>query len=297
MYFDFEDYRPDVPRVPSVMSRREAVLLSLVAHALVLLFILFAPDQWFDSPPRETLQAETNEPVRFVQMMPMIDRRELARRLAEQSDLDRRSATRERPRIAENAAPFSRGNTPEKVVGGAEARTAGPDVPKPPSPDRPSEPDPATSLPLDTPPTSRGMARGNLGDAFRNLQRYLQDQNYDNQRGGNTEPSADIQFDAKGVDFGPWLRRFVAQIKRNWLIPQVAEISRGRVVTQFAVLRNGMIVELRVVKPAGIDALTISALNALKLSNPTAALPPEYPDDRAQFTVTFHYNEGPRDVP
>jgi hypothetical protein len=28
------------------------------------------------------------------------------------------------------------------------------------------------------------------------------------------------------------------------------------------------------------------------LSNPTTALPPEYPDDRAFFTVTFHYNEG-----
>src|SRR5690348_18263498 len=37
---------------------------------------------------------------------------------------------------------------------------------------------------------------------------------------------ADIQFDSKGIDFGPWLRRFTAQVKRNWFVPQVAEIDR-----------------------------------------------------------------------
>jgi TonB family protein len=66
---------------------------------------------------------------------------------------------------------------------------------------------------------------------------------------------------------------------------------RGRVVIQFNVLRNGTITDLNVVQPASIPALTTSALNALKLSNPTAQLPAEYPRDRVFFTVTFHYNE------
>ena len=238
------------------------------------------------------------EPLRFVQMMPMIDRSELAKRLAEQSDQDRRSATRERAPIPENPAPFSRGNTPEKIEGAPEMKAAGPETPQPAPPaEQPLPPSPTNPILPEVPAAGATVARGNLGQAFQNLERYLKDQNYDNQRGGNTEPSADIQFDAKGVDFGPWLRRFIAQIKRNWLIPQVAELTRGRVVVQFAVLRSGMIVDLRIVQPAGIDALTVSALNALKLSNPTAALPPEYPDDRAQFTVTFHYNEGPRKRP
>ena len=32
-------------------------------------------------------------------------------------------------------------------------------------------------------------------------------------------------------------------------------------------------------------------MNALLASNPTEPLPPEYPDDKAFFTVTFYYNE------
>ena len=43
-----------------------------------------------------------------------------------------------------------------------------------------------------------------------------------------------------------------------------------------------------------VTAFTNAAFNALKLSNPTLPLPPEYPADQASFTVTFHYNEGIR---
>jgi hypothetical protein len=31
----------------------------------------------------------------------------------------------------------------------------------------------------------------------------------------------------------------------------------------------------------------------LLASDPTTPLPPEYPDDKAFFTVTFYYNESP----
>jgi TonB family protein len=67
---------------------------------------------------------------------------------------------------------------------------------------------------------------------------------------------------------------------------------KGHVIIQFAVLRNGTIVGLHVVEPSSVDAFTTSAANALKLSNPTAALPSAYPADQAVITVTFHYNEN-----
>jgi TonB family protein len=72
---------------------------------------------------------------------------------------------------------------------------------------------------------------------------------------------------------------------------------KGRVVVQFNVLRNGTIRDLVVLQPAPIPALTNAAVNSLRLSNPTAALPPEYPADQVLFTVTFHYNEDPRSYP
>ena len=34
-----------------------------------------------------------------------------------------------------------------------------------------------------------------------------------------------IQFDTKGVEFGPWIRRFVAQVKRNWFVPVRGDVA------------------------------------------------------------------------
>ena len=46
-----------------------------------------------------------------------------------------------------------------------------------------------------------------------------------------------------------------------------------------------------VVQPTEIDAFNLASYNAIMGSSPTEPLPPEYPDDRAFFTVTFSYNE------
>ena len=102
-----------------------------------------------------------------------------------------------------------------------------------------------------------------------------------------------IQFDTKGVEFGPWVRRFIAQVKRNWFVPYAAMSLRGRVVITFNVHRNGALTDVTVVQPSPVESFNLAARNALLSSNPTAALPPEYPDDKAFFTVTFYYNESP----
>ena len=46
-------------------------------------------------------------------------------------------------------------------------------------------------------------------------------------------------------------------------------------------------------RPSEIESFTRAAVNAIMGSNPTEPLPPEYPDEKAQFTVTFYYNEQP----
>ena len=158
-------------------------------------------------------------------------------------------------------------------------------------------------MPSATPPSSvpvpavpAGSPTNSLGRSLRDLRQYLQKENLDSQRGGLVEDGPDIQFDSKGVEFGPWLRRFVEQVKRNWYVPQSAQFMTGRVVLQFYVEKNGAITELGVVAPSEIESFNRSSLNAIKNSNPTLALPPEYPLPRALFTVTFHYNER-LDVP
>ena len=101
------------------------------------------------------------------------------------------------------------------------------------------------------PSQSTQSAQG-LGKSLRNLTRYLQDQNFDNQQGGQSDFGPDIQFDSKGVEFGPWLRRFIAQIKRNWYVPQNAMLISGKVVIQFYVSRDGRLSELKIVGPSAI---------------------------------------------
>jgi TonB family protein len=64
-------------------------------------------------------------------------------------------------------------------------------------------------------------------------------------------------------------------------------------VVTFNVHKDGSISDITVVGPCPVDAFNNSSYNAVAASNPTQPLPPEYPSDKAFFTVTFFYNETP----
>jgi TonB family protein len=214
------------------------------------------------------------------------------------SDMDRVARAPEVAPDPLNALPLSRGNSPERVE---EATPVEAEVRE--EPGVPAAPEAVASLtpPAVRPPTAdagdgvRPRVPGSLGDVLRNLQRYVEDEQFDNPRGGGGTFGPAIQFDTMGVEFGPWIRRFVAQVKANWepLIPLAAWSFKGHVVITFNVHRNGAITDLSVIKPASIEAFNTAAYGALASSNPTVPLPSEYPAPRAFFTVTFFYNETP----
>jgi len=309
IHFDFEERYQDELVVGSAISRREGVFLSIAFHVgLIALFLLLGRLALF-SPSAEELERQRQEALqqrleeqqqrRFVFVQPRVDRpasRPPDR--AELSDLDRQAQALERPPTPQNPLPFSRGNSAERIDEAPPERARGAESPTPPAP----EVQPAPEAPK-LPETERGLRRpivevpkaasGALGDALKNLQRYVQNETFNNPQGGVTDPGAQIQFDTKGVEFGPWLRRFVAQVKRNWFVPQAAMTFRGRVVLQFNIHKSGRITDVIVAQPSDIDAFTRAAYNAILESNPTEPLPPEYPDERAFFTVTFYYNEQP----
>ena len=198
-----------------------------------------------------------------------------------------------------NPLPAARGNSTERAEATPEEKMRG-DGPAPkPAPPAPAVETPTTSDPRTDPqmammqrPPVQPPAGGSLGEALKNLQKYVQNDSFNNQK-GQAQEFGPLQFDTKGVEFGPWIRRFISQVRRNWFVPMAAQTMRGRVVITFNVHRNGALTDVTVVRPSEIESFNVSAVNALLASNPTTALPPEYPDDKAFFTVTFYYNENP----
>jgi TonB family protein len=325
MYFDFDDGHPDIQRVPGALTPREGVMLSIIVHLLAVIAILLVPKLPFMQARAQAAEQarlaaierarelERQQQRRFVFVQPRVDMKALKPLLREAplSDKDRTAMLRERPPAPLNMQPFSRGNTPEFVEPApAPPRMARATPPVPPGAQQPETdagqtdagslrlPDANGSTPSMRPGSgaaqSQAQPRSALGEALRNLSQYAERDAFANPNGGqNGAFGPSIQFDTKGVEFGPWIRRFIAQIKRNWFVPQAAMSLRGHVVITFNVHKDGAISDLSVIGPSGVESFNHAAYNALAASNPTYPLPPEYPSERAFFTVTFYYNETP----
>jgi TonB family protein len=326
VYFDLDDAHPQPESIEGAITRREAIILSIAAHIVIGNLIIWLPTMpWFQKLAKAaeiTEVAPVVQPARdrmqpFILVEPKIDREALrALDRAALSDKNRQAQTRELPPDPRNSQPFSRGTTPEFTEAQRPAQRPRGEGPAPePSvaqqgndgAERQASNAPADQAPGLLPPESAqyrtqpqatgtpgrtAPAGGALGQALQNLSRYVQNQQFENPS-GKGEFGPWIQFDTKGVEFGPWIRRFVAQVKRNWFVPYAAMSLRGHVVLTFNVHKDGRLSDLQIVQPSSVEAFNNAAFNALSASNPTMPLPPEYPADKAFFTVTFFYNETP----
>ncbi len=306
IHFDLDNRYQDELVVGSAISRREGVVMSVVFHAALVVAMLFAPQLPMFQPSAEELarieelrqQAEDQRTFVFVQ--PRMDLpAQLPPVRGEASDQDRIAASPQSAESPTNPLPYAEGNSAQRVEASEMARARGPESPLPDNPATTAIEDTVRRLPESesgfTRPreTARVAGSGALGEALKNLQRYVQKESFNNPQGGAKQPGADIQFDTMGVEFGPWIRRFVAQVKRNWFVPNAAWIMHGRVVLQFNIHKDGRITDVTVAGPSDVGAFNNAAYNAILTSSPTEPLPPEYPSDKAFFTVTFYYNEQP----
>ena len=100
-----------------------------------------------------------------------------------------------------------------------------------------------------------------------------------------------LALDSKGTDIGPWVRQFVGQVRQNWSMP--SNEGSGHVVLTFYVDRDGNLEELTITEAAAVEAFNDSALAAFNASDPTQAIPSDYPDDRLFVTAKLYFNEKP----
>ena len=260
MYFDFEDHRPDTPTIARPMSPREVVLITVNLHLVVLVAILLGPKLPFIQAiqaRREAAQAqlqrqmeEEKKSARFVFVQPRVDMKAPTPPLrADLSDIDRQARTVERAPIRPTPCRSRAATVLSAWKRWRRRRRRGRPIRRPSR--TPGGPDSgALTLPdsmngRQTPAAEPRGSAGVIADAIRNVQKYTQKETFSNIGGGGLQDIApSIQFDTKGVEFGPWLRRFIAQIRRNWFVPYAAMSMRGHVVVTFYVHKDGRISEL-----------------------------------------------------
>ena len=113
----------------------------------------------------------------------------------------------------------------------------------------------------------------------------------DAQRGQSTGP-VEILSDTEGVDFGPYLQKIMATIRRNWyaLIPQDAKHAKGNLAIEFKVHKDGRISDLKLITSAGAD-LDGPAWGGIEAASPLPALPGAY--HRAYLALRCHFLYNP----
>ena len=306
---------------------REAVLTSLLVHALLFIYVLLFPETFSAKArpfPFSPDDANAPIPATFIQEPPA--------RPPEVALGDAGKERRSDPRPPDAAAPqnddpYSQGNTrnrflappvPEKVPPAPEPGAAAGGQPDAgteiaqaqPRPDRGGESPEETSESVpgggfatgpQLPPSGRqGGApkrpRGTLRDAIGKLGSGLTGGpplKYDNPVGGLSGPSGGLSFDTPGFDWGPYARRIYWIIWNNWMRgwpPAAYAGLKGMVTVRFRIHRDGTLSGITVMEPSGTEAFDICATLALEASNPLPELPADFPNDSEGITAHFLYN-------
>jgi len=309
--------------------RRTMFLLSVVLHAVMVIFALVAPQLFRRGAAMMgiVLERRPQPETTFLYMPPDFEKPKPPPKTNLLSDKNR-IAQGKAPEIDPNALrmPYSRGNTPlPEIAGGAppappapqptpppgggpqSSGTPAPPAPKPENsqlrlmdvPQRAGEGDQAQlRLPLSTPGEAiqqslRGAARGRASGAIAGP--GDSGGQFNNPRSSFSMDQPLILSDTRGVDFGPYLARVIYNVKRNWysVIPVSAQMGeKGRVAIVFEILRDGSVPQLRLVGSSGCEPLDTAALSAIKLSNPFPPLPEEFTGKNLVLQFFFLYNIG-----
>ena len=111
----------------------------------------------------------------------------------------------------------------------------------------------------------------------------------------------EVLTDTMGVDFGPYLKRVLEDVKVNWynLVPKSAKappMKKGKLTIEFAILKDGTIGGMRLAATSGDVALDRAAWGGITASNPFLPLPYEFLGDYLGLRFTFWYNPDKADL-
>ncbi len=118
--------------------------------------------------------------------------------------------------------------------------------------------------------------------------------------GANGKPlgAVDILSDTQGVDFGPYIKGLVENVRKNWLrlIPESAATKKGKLAIEFAITKDGQIADMRLVASSGDTQLDRPAWGSITACNPFKPLPEKFTGPYLALPVRFYYNPDKSDL-
>ncbi|MDJ0839797.1 MAG: TonB family protein [Acidobacteriota bacterium] len=193
---------------------------------------------------------------------------------------------------------------PEKVeVEEPDPRAEPTDIPKK-SELKPAE-EGDVDLPVGAPrpyrPITQQQMQAARKSAMKNMQasqpapnRYVDSSRYDNRRGSGA-PNLGLTVETTRSDLGAYLRILKQKVQGNWRIPNIARFEVAGVTgVSFNIHKDGRISDIKVILASKHEPLDVSALNAIKNTNPAPPLPQHVDDDFIPIKFGFYYNMRPR---
>ena len=306
---------------------REAFWISVVVHLTLVLLIINSPKFEKYLPKRAVVVVSPNDWMRqkeltYLELPP--DQQKVTKRpnTDKISDKDRIATSRTpqlnreelkkilaSPRPGTPGAPMPQPTPPAPAV--AENTPAPEQQPPPRAPSAQGQvaklqtPPMGPRKPFNTGSLSPGSAIAQAGQAaIANRGGYVGDGG-DFGLGQGRQPAAvgalDILSDTRGVDFGPYLKHVVDEVRRNWynIIPESARaplMKKGKVSIQFFIMKNGTVRGMALVSTSGDTALDRGAWGGITASNPFPPLPPEFGGENLELRFHFFYNPDRSDL-
>lgn len=108
----------------------------------------------------------------------------------------------------------------------------------------------------------------------------------------------DILSDTQGVDFGPYLKGVLKEVRKNWyrLIPESAATKRGKLAIEFAITKDGKIADMRLVATSDDTQLDRAAWGSIRTCNPFKPLPEKFTGPYLAVRMRFYYNPDKSDM-
>ena len=284
---------------------RESIYISVLIYLGIVWFLFYGPRVLFHQPrlisPVEVLKERDKQltfldsPKNLSQLTPKpkaIPERNRAQQL-DQKTLQQLQAMRR----AEAPAPAP--------VQSAPTQTPTPPAPQPPPPTPPPTQQALIEAPKPAPTRPNfGNPNQSAGDAIRKAA-----QDAARNRGGDYAPSApgggghqglgegaEILSDTQGVDFGPYIRRILEDIKRNWypLIPEEARPplnKQGETLIRFTINRDGSIAAMNLDGSSQDTAIDRACWGGITGVGQFPPLPGQFKGPNLELRVDFFTNK------